>query len=133
MAGMKRKVQATWMFGLPVLIAAGMAAGATGCAAPGPLARQQAGYPRDKVDAPGLFLENCATCHGPDGRARTFHGRLFGAQNFTDPKWKADTLTGEIIHAIQTGPAAMPAFTNQLSASEIGALAAYVQKFPAAH
>lgn len=77
---------------------------AVGCASPGKLAKEEAGYPREKVDARGLFLENCATCHGKNGRARTFHGWLVGAQNFTDPMWRAETSNAEIIHAIQTGP-----------------------------
>ena len=39
----------------------------TGCASPGPLAVKQASYPEAKVDAPGLFVENCAVCHGKNG------------------------------------------------------------------
>jgi cbb3-type cytochrome c oxidase subunit III len=99
------------------------------CASTGPLAAQQANYPEDKVDARALFVENCATCHGEDGRAKTFHGWLVGAQNFTDPKWQQTTSDEEIIHAIKTGPGAMPAFGKKLSASEIAALAAYVRTF----
>lgn len=111
------------------LLAAGMVTLLAGCSTPGKLARQQAGYPREKVDAPGLFVENCAGCHGKNGRARTFHGRLLGAQNFTDAKWRAETSSAEIIHAIQTGPNAMPAFGKKLSEVEIEVLAAYVQTF----
>jgi mono/diheme cytochrome c family protein len=99
----------------------------SGCASTNTLAVQQAGFPKDKVDAPGLFVENCATCHGKDGRARTFHGRLVGAQNFTDARWQA--TDGEIIHAIKTGPKMMPAFQKKLSAAEIESLEAYVRTF----
>ena len=116
----------------PWVLVAGMATLLAGCASPGPLARQEAGYPKERVDARGLFLENCATCHGKDGRARTFHGRLLGAQNFTDAKWRAETTEAEIVPAIQTGPGLMPAFGKKLSAAEIQALAAYVQTFRAA-
>ena len=42
------------------------------CSSTSTLAVQQAGYPKDKVDAPGLFTENCATCHGRNGRAGHF-------------------------------------------------------------
>lgn len=100
-----------------------------GCVSPGPLAVKQASYPEDKVDAHGLFVENCATCHGQDGRARTFHGRLVGAQNLTDATWHVETTDEEIIKAIKTGPKAMPAFEKKLSASEIDALAKYVRTF----
>ncbi|MGH7994296.1 MAG: hypothetical protein ACREDQ_12310, partial [Limisphaerales bacterium] len=46
----------------------------SGCASTGPLTVQQANYPADKIDARGLFTENCITCHGQNGRAHTFHG-----------------------------------------------------------
>ncbi|MGA3284527.1 MAG: c-type cytochrome [Verrucomicrobiota bacterium] len=101
----------------------------SGCASTRPLAAQQANYPEDKVDAHGLFIENCVTCHGKNGRARTFQGWLFLAQNLTDAKWQADTTDAEIIKAIKTGPREMPAFEKKLSPSEIDALATYVRSF----
>jgi cbb3-type cytochrome c oxidase subunit III len=101
----------------------------SGCASTGPLTVQQANYPADKIDARGLFAENCATCHGQNGRAHTFHGWLVGAQNLTDPEWQADTTDGQIINAIKTGPSVMPAFEKKLSPSEIQALAKYVRSF----
>src|SRR5215469_5365131 len=82
---------------------------ASGCASH-PIAAQEANYPVDKVDAQGLFNENCATCHGKNGRAKTFHGRLVGAQNLTDPEFQEDTSDTQIVHAIKTGPSVMPAF-----------------------
>jgi mono/diheme cytochrome c family protein len=102
----------------------------TGCAASKhPLAMQQAEWPKEKVEAPALFAENCATCHGVDGRAHTFHGWVTGAQNFTDVEWQADTQSDEILHAIRTGPWVMPAFQGKLSETEIEALATYVRTF----
>ena len=100
-----------------------------GCASKPSLAVQEAGYPEDKVNARGLFLENCTICHGKDGCARTFHGWLVGTQNLTDAQWQADTTDAEIIHAIKTGPRVMPAFEKRLSPAEIDALAAYVRTF----
>src|ERR1019366_6930937 len=84
-----------------------------GCQSNGRLAMQQANYPKDKVDAHGLFNENCAKCHGMDGRARTFHGRLVGAQNFTDAKWRANVTDVEMSDAIKKGPKAMPTFEKK--------------------
>jgi mono/diheme cytochrome c family protein len=43
-----------------------------------PLAVQEANYPVERVDARGLFVENCSLCHGTNGRAHTFHGWLVG-------------------------------------------------------
>jgi len=107
----------------------GLAFLASGCASTGPLAAQQANYPPDKVNARGLFLENCATCHGQNGNAQTFHGWLVGAQNLTDPNWQGMTSDEDIVKAIKTGPGVMPAFEKKLSAAEIEALVAYVRTF----
>ena len=100
-----------------------------GCASRGPLTVEEATYPASKVVAKGLFEENCARCHGTNGRAHTFHGRLVGAQNLTDAKWQSETTDAQIINAIKTGPGVMPAFEKKLSESEIDALAAYVRTF----
>ena len=108
-------------------ISFGLAWLVSGCASTHTLTMQQAGLPKEQVDAHGIFAENCATCHGQDGRAKTFHGRLVGAQNFTDAKWQV--TESEIIRAIKTGPGAMPAFSKKLSEPEIAALAAYVGTF----
>jgi mono/diheme cytochrome c family protein len=100
-----------------------------GCQSNGRLAMQQANYPKDKVDAQALFNENCAKCHGMDGRVGTFHGWLVGAQNFTDEKWRASVTDEEMSDAIKKGPKAMPAFQKKLSQAEIDALVAYVRSF----
>jgi cbb3-type cytochrome c oxidase subunit III len=100
----------------------------SGCASK-PLSAQQANDPVDKVDARGLFVENCIICHGRNGRAHTFHGWIVGAQNLTDNKWQAETSNAEILHAIKTGPGVMPAFGKKLSETEIEALAVYVRSF----
>jgi cbb3-type cytochrome c oxidase subunit III len=100
-----------------------------GCASRGPVTVEDANYPASNVDARGLFQENCIVCHGKNGRAHTFHGRLVGAQNLTDPKWQSETTDAQIINAINTGPSVMPAFGKKLSESEIEALAAYVRSF----
>jgi mono/diheme cytochrome c family protein len=100
----------------------------SGCASR-PLSVQQASYPADKVDARGLFVENCIVCHGRNGRAHTFHGWLVGARNLTDNKWQTQTSDAEILHAIKTGPSVMPAFGKRLSGTEIEALAVYVRSF----
>ncbi len=113
---------------LPILIS-GLLFLIPGCASPGPLAVRQADYPAVQVDARALFVENCATCHGKNGRAHTFHGWLVGAQNLTKANWQTNTADDEIVYAIKTGPSVMPAFEKKLSPSEIDALARYVRTF----
>jgi cbb3-type cytochrome c oxidase subunit III len=111
-----------------LLALAGLGLLISGCA-DHPIARQDANYPPDKVDARGLFDENCIICHGKDGRAHTFHGFLVGAQNLTDRQWQEETTDAQIINAIATGPSVMPAFGKRLSPAEIQALAVYVRSF----
>lgn len=101
----------------------------SGCMSTGPLTAREANYPADQVNARGVYVENCATCHGNNGRAHTFHGWLVGAQNLASAKWQEDTTDYEIVHAIKTGPGVMPAFGKKLSPSEIQALAKYVRSF----
>jgi mono/diheme cytochrome c family protein len=112
-----------------IILALGILFLNSGCQSDSPLAMQQANYPKDKVDAAVLFKENCAKCHGMDGRAKTFHGRLVGAQNFTDAKWRTNVTDEEMSNAIKKGPEAMPAFEKKLSQAEIDALVAYVRSF----
>jgi mono/diheme cytochrome c family protein len=112
-----------------IFVVAGFALMGCGCTSTHTLALQQADFTKEKVDAPALFAENCATCHGQNGRARTFHGWLVDAQNFTSVHWQNDTSDAEIVHAIKTGPGLMPAFQKKLSTAEIEALAAYVRTF----
>ncbi|HVU08463.1 MAG TPA: cytochrome c [Verrucomicrobiae bacterium] len=116
------------------VVAAAIILSLSGCASatPKPLTEQQADYPADKVDARGVFLENCATCHGENGRATTFHGILLSAQNLTDVGFQSEVSDEQIRQAIKTGPASMPAFEKKLSASEIDALVLYVRSLKAA-
>ncbi len=111
------------------IVSAGLVGLVFGCASTHTLALQQANFPKEKVDARGLFAENCAKCHGLKGRAGTFHGWIVGAQDFTDVHWQSDTSDADIIHAIKTGPGLMPAFENRLSSTEIEAVGAYVRTF----
>lgn len=107
-----------------LLFAAGLVL--AGCASH-PLAKQEAGYPADRVDGRSLFAENCAICHGANGRAHTVHGLLVGAQNLTKPQFQENTSDDAIRNAIETGPGVMPAFGQKLSAAEIDALGGYVR------
>jgi mono/diheme cytochrome c family protein len=100
-----------------------------GCQSKPALAIREASYPKDQVDARALFAESCAKCHGIDGRAKTFRGRLLDARNFTNAKWQTASTDPEIASAIKTGPKMMPAFGGKLSQSEIEALVAYVRSF----
>lgn len=81
------------------------------------------------IDVRQLYLNRCATCHGNDGRARTFKGRLRGAQDLTDKDWQDSTNETRIADIISIGKGSrMPAFARKMSADEIAALAGYVRQ-----
>ena len=72
-----------------------------------------------------LFLDNCAACHGDDGKGM----RDLGAPNLTDAIWlyggTEEALTRQIVIA-RNG--VMPAWTSRLSEAEIRAVSVYVHR-----
>jgi mono/diheme cytochrome c family protein len=74
-----------------------------------------------------LYSKNCATCHGRDGRAKTFKGKLKHARNLSDPEWQAKVSDERIFNSIMNGKGKMPDFAKKLSAQEIDSLVPYVR------
>ncbi len=80
-----------------------------------------------------LYRQNCARCHGAEGRGDTPLGRVFLAPDFTDAEWwrKSSNLTSsKSLRAIVTnGKSGMPAFGKKLTRPEINQLVSYVRRF----
>lgn len=78
-----------------------------------------------------LYIENCARCHGADGRSETPMGKVFAATNLADANWWKRERVGEkrLFAAIRDGRKQMPAFGKKLSKEEINALVAFVKTF----
>ena len=75
---------------------------------------------------------DCAQCHGKDGRADTKMGKLLNAKDLTDPKVQAEFTDAKATQSIkegvkQNGKTTMKAFGGKLSDDEIKALVAYVR------
>ena len=81
------------------------------------------------TDAAALFAKNCAKCHGKDGRAKTFRGKLVGARDFTNADWQGRVTDDALAVSIAEGRGSMPSFKKRLSADEIKSLVAYVRQF----
>lgn len=81
-----------------------------------------------ELDASVLFEKHCNTCHGKDGRARTFKAKFNHARNLTDAKWQAEVSDERIFNSITNGKGKMPAWGKKLSEAQINALVAYVRK-----
>ena len=80
-----------------------------------------------------LFRNNCARCHGADGRGDIPLGHTYQTPDFTDMEWwkkhhdiaSAASLTS----IVSRGKGGMPAFGKKISRAEIRRLVDYVQRF----
>jgi len=86
----------------------------------------QAGNPA--ASGAETYAKQCATCHGKDGRAKTFKGKLTKARNLTDAEWQDRVSDERIYNVIANGKGKMPAFSKKLSDADINSLAEYVRK-----
>jgi mono/diheme cytochrome c family protein len=86
-----------------------------------------------RIDAAELFRNNCARCHGADGRGDTPLGQTYLAPDFTDGEWwrknSAITSTRSLTAIVSRGKGQMPAFGKKLKASEITALVNHIRRF----
>ena len=74
-----------------------------------------------------LYTKTCASCHGKDGRAKTFKAKRNHARNLADPEWQNRTSDERIFNSIMNGKGKMPASGKKLSEQEIDSLVAYVR------
>jgi len=73
-----------------------------------------------------LFADNCAACHGPEGKGN----REVGAPNLTDHIWLYSPAKETIMQGIQNGRGGvMPAWQGRLDESTIKSLVVYVWTF----
>jgi Cytochrome c. len=84
------------------------------------------------ADAKTNWANNCAQCHGADGKANTKMGKTLSAKDLTDPKVQAEFTDAKATQSIkdgvkQGGKTTMKAFGGKLTDDEIKALVAYVR------
>lgn len=73
-----------------------------------------------------LYVNNCARCHGSDGRGDTQLGKLYGAPDLTAKNVKR-TSRKRTANIIKNGDGSMPAFSKKLSTAEINSLVGYIK------
>ena len=78
-------------------------------------------------DARKLFEKKCATCHGKDGRAKTFKAKFNHARNLTDPQWQADVTDERLFNSITNGKGDMPRFKGKLTDDQINELIKFIR------
>lgn len=74
-----------------------------------------------------LYAKNCASCHGRDGRAKTFKGKLKHARDLADSEWQGSVSDERMFNSIMNGKGKMPTYGKKLAEQEIDSLVAYVR------
>jgi len=77
---------------------------------------------------------NCASCHGADGKGQTKTGKKLKLRDYTDAKVQAELKDDAMLKAVTEGVKVdgkekMKAFKDELSADEIKDLVAHIRKF----
>jgi mono/diheme cytochrome c family protein len=78
-----------------------------------------------------VFENNCASCHGNDGRARTPQGRKMKAKDLSESRLTDADIERQIREGsrIKTGVSVMPPFGRDLTDAEIQAAVRVVKSF----
>jgi mono/diheme cytochrome c family protein len=95
-------------------------------AAPAATPQQQTAAPSQPVDpeAQALFVQHCATCHGPRGEGRpSMH-----TPDMRTPAWQQSHTDAALDTVIRTGkPGGMPPFEQVLTAAQIQSLVRHIR------
>lgn len=85
------------------------------------------------ADVSELFRNNCARCHGADGRGDTPLGQQHNTPDLTAAEWwhKNSAIAGTrtLTTIVRQGKGDMPAFGEKLKPSEISGLVKFMRKF----
>ena len=68
-----------------------------------------------------LYVQNCARCHGANGKAQTALGKQLEADDIS-----GGISSAKVIRTVTNGRGDMPSFRKKLTAAQIKAVAAYV-------
>ena len=86
------------------------------------------------ADAAALYQQNCAKCHGTDGKGDTRIGKKLGVKDYTDPKVQAELKDDAAFKAIKEGLKdkdgnTLMKPTEGVSDEDIKGLVAYMRTF----
>ena len=73
-----------------------------------------------------LYLNNCARCHGADGKGETEQGRLNNSPNISGGRLRNRSIK-RLTNTITNGDNKMPAFGKRLKKAQIASLVNYVR------
>ena len=76
-----------------------------------------------------LYSKHCASCHGKDGRSKTFKAKFNHARNLTEQGWQDAVSDERIFNSIANGRGGkMPAFSKKINEAEIDSLVLLVRR-----
>ena len=75
----------------------------------------------DPASPRSLYMQNCAGCHGANGKAETKLGRKYEADDIS-----GGVSTGKTIRIVTNGKGHMPSFKRKFTAAQISQIASYV-------
>lgn len=78
-------------------------------------------YADDASSPRTLYVQNCARCHGANGKAETALGRKYDADDIT-----GGVSVNKVVRIVTNGKGHMPSFKKRLSAAQIAQIASYV-------
>ena len=85
--------------------------------------------PAVPIDPAVMYAQNCAKCHGSDGRGNPEIKKTLPVRDFSDPVFLAKVQTDDIARSIMAGKGQMPpAFGASLSLPKIQSLSGFVQR-----
>jgi cytochrome c6 len=70
-----------------------------------------------------LYVQNCARCHGSNGKAQTPLGQKLEADDLTT----STASTSKITRVVTNGRGKMPAFKKKLTKAQIASIAGYAK------
>ena len=87
--------------------------------------------PARAIDGTAVFENNCASCHGSDGRAQTPQGRKVKAHDLRESRLTDAEIERQIRAGskIKKGTSVMPAFGRDLTDAEIQVVIMKVKAF----
>lgn len=82
-----------------------------------------AAFVSDMGSPRSLYMQNCARCHGANGKAETALGKKLEADDLTS----LTASTATVIRTITNGRGKMPSFKKKLTPEQIKSVAGYVK------
>lgn len=79
------------------------------------------------VAVSAIYNRRCASCHGKDGRAKTFKAKFNDARDLTNSQWQESVSDEQLYNSIMNGRGKMPPFGKKLTEDQVDALVNHVR------